>query len=466
MKGRGRQVPGGAAGHAVLPVAWEFGQEHQDGEDGVRGSRVWAGMLGIEPGTVIERVEWEEVPGPGGDRLTVIAHVRPHGRRALRCGACGRRAPGYDQGEGRRRWRALDLGLVRAELEADAPRVRCPRHGVTVAAVPWARHGARHARAFEDTVAWLACVTSKTAITRLLRVSWRAVGAMIARVAAERQAGTDRMAGLRRIGIDEISYRKGQKYLVVVVDHDTGRLIWAAPGRDKATVGKFFDALGPQRTAALTHVSADGARWISSAVTAHAPQAEQCTDPFHVVSWATEALDEVRRDVWNTARRGQPARGRVRKAGRAAGDARDLKHARYALWKNPEDLTPGQAAKMDWISRTHPYLHRAYLLKEGLRVIFKLKGQPGAASDALDRWLAWAARCRIPQFTELGRKIRDHRPGIEASLRHSLSNGLIESVNTKLRALTRAAFGFHGPEPLIALGMLALGGLRPDLPGR
>jgi transposase len=436
--------------------------------DGVRGSRLWAKMLGIGSGTVIEQVIWEEIPAglPDGGQVIVTAHVRLHARRALRCGVCGRRSPGYDKGEGRRRWRALDLGTIRAEIEADAPRVQCREHGAVVARVPWARHGAWHTRGFEDTVAWLACVTSRTTITQLMRISWRTAGSMIERVSADGRAARDQLAGLRRIGIDEISYRKGFKYLIVVVDHDTGRLVWAGPGRDKATVCKFFDALGEERSALLTHVSADGARWISGAVSERAPQAVQCTDPFHVVSWATEALDEVRRDVWNHARAGQAPSGRVRKSGRAAGDARDLKNARYALWKNPGDLTANQAAQLDWIAKTHPYLYRAWLLKEGIRVIFKLKGHPVLAGRALDRWLAWAARSRIPQYIELGRKIREHRPGIEAALRHSLSNGLIESVNTKLRAITRAAFGFHGPGPLIALGMLALGGLRPTLPGR
>lgn len=433
----------------------------------MRGSRLWANLLGIESGTVIEDVQYEAADADG--TVTVIAHVRLHARRASRCGICGRRCPGYDQGEGRRRWRALDLGTVRAELEAGAPRVRCRDHGVVVAQVPWARHGAWFTRPFEDTAAWLACVTSKSTVCELLRVSWRTTGRIIERVAAENSAKTDLLAGLTRIGIDEISYRKGHKYLTVVVDHDSGRLVWAAPGRDSATLGTFFALLGPERAAALTHVTADGASWISSAVTAHAPQAEQCTDPFHVVQWATEALDEVRREVWNRARRqpgGSIPHGRVLKTSRSRGDARDLKNARYALWKNPGNLTGPQAARIAWIEKTHPYLYRAYLLKEGIRTVFQLKGRPRLAPAALDRWLSWAARCRIPQFVELGRKIRGHRPGIEASLRNSLSNGLIESVNTKLRAIARAAFGFHGPQPLIALGMLALGGLRPALPGR
>jgi transposase len=436
--------------------------------DGVRKASVWARLLGCE-NTVIEEVGWEEEDGrAGGDPgLQLVVHVRPVKRLAGRCGRCGQRCPRYDQGAGRRRWRALDLGTVRTYLEADAPRVACPVHGVVVAAVPWARHGAGHTRFFDDQVAWLAAACAKTTVTALMRISWRTVGRIIARVTAETGAASDRLAGLRRIGIDEVSYRKGHKYLVVVVDHDSGRLVWAAPGHDTQTVAAFFTALGPQRARLLTHVSADGADWIAAAVAAGAPQAVLCADPFHVVSWATGALDEVRRGVWRAARAAGATttiRNRSRTIRASAGGAKDLKRARYALWKNPENLTASQQAKLAWIEKTHPYLHRAYLLKEGLRTVFALGAQEG--KQALDRWLAWAARCRIPEFTELGRKIRRHRAAICAALDHGLSNGLIESVNTKIRLITRMAFGFHSPTALIALAMLTLGGLRPPLPGR
>jgi transposase len=433
----------------------------------VRTSRLWGRMLGCE-NTVIESVDWyQEEPGDGAGQLAVTVRVRPRKRLASRCGICGKKRPGYDQGEGRRRWRALDLGTVRAELEAAAPRVACPEHGVVVAAVPWARHGAAHTRFFDDQVAWLAAACSKTTITQLMRISWRTVGHIIARVSAEAEAATDRLAGLRRIGIDEISYKRGHKYLVIVVDHDSGLLIWAAPGHDSKTLDAFFDRLGPGRAAELTHVSADGADWICGVVASRAPQAVLCADPFHVVSWATGALDEVRREVWRTARQAgaiTPVRHGSRTIRISAGDARSLARARYALWKNPENLTGRQEAKLAWIEKTHPYLHRAYLLKEGLRVVFQLKGEEG--KHALTRWLSWAARCRIPEFTELGKKIRRHLPSIHATLDHGLSNGLIESVNTKIRVITRMAFGFHNPAALIGLAMLALGGLRPALPGR
>ena len=186
---------------------------------------------------------------------------------------CRRQYGRYDAGEGRRRWRALDLGAVRTFLEADAPRVSCREHGVVVAHVPWARHGAGHTLSFDETVAWLATQCSKSAVTELMRIAWRTVGSIITRVWADVDALGDRLDGLTRIGIDEISYKRGHRYITVAVDHDTGRLLWAAPGRDRATLRRFFDQLGPERSAAITHVSADQADWIAEIVAERCPQA-------------------------------------------------------------------------------------------------------------------------------------------------------------------------------------------------
>jgi len=420
-----------------------FGNE---GWNGVRTARLWRRLLGVEQ-TVIESVEFDE------DDEAVVAHVRPRKGGRARCGRCGRRCAGYDRGQGRRRWRGLDLGTVRVFLEAEAPRVACPEHGPTVIAVPWARHGARQTRAFEDTAAWLVTHTSKSAVAELLRVTWRTVGSIVTRVVGEARALRDPFDGLCRIGIDEISYKRGHRYLMVVVDHDSGRLVWAAPGHDKATLAKFFDALGEDRCGRVRLVSADAAEWIGETVRERCENATLCLDPFHVVSWATDALDVVRRQVWNTARR----------AG-ATGHAKDLKGARYALWKNPQNLTGRQRAKLAWIATLNGPLYRAYLLKEQLREVFSLRGAAGIA--LLDRWLRWACRCRIPAFVELARRIRKNRAGIEAALTHELSNALVESTNTKLRVLTRLAFGFADPEALVALALLDRGGYCPPLPGR
>ena len=183
------------------------------------------------------------------------------------------------------------------------------------------------------------------------------------------------------------------------------------------------------------------------------PAAVRCADPFHVVKWATDALDQVRREVWNTARKG--------------GDtavARELKGARFALWKNPQDLTRRQRGKLARIAVVNQRLYRAYLLKEELRLVFKVKGPRAVA--LLDAWLSWARRCRIPAFVALARSVTTYRQTIVASLLHGASNARVESVNTRLRLLTRIAFGFRSTDALIGLAMLSLGGLCPPLPGR
>jgi transposase len=410
----------------------------------VRGVRVWARLVGVER-TVVEGVEFED------DALVVA--VRPGWRERGRCCICRRRCPGYDNGEGRRRWRALDLGTTRCYLEAEAPRVECKRHGVIVAAVPWARHDSRFTRSFEDQVAWLACECSKRAVSELMRIAWLTVGRILTRVAAEKRTRFEPLDHLVRIGIDEISHRKGHRYLTVVVDHDSGLLVWAAPGRDTKTVRGFFDLLGPERSKRIELVSADGAPWIEEVVSERCPQAAICLDPFHVVQWATAALDEVRREVWNAARRqGQ------------TGEARSLKGARFALWKNPEHLTGRQQATLAQIAQTNEPLYRAYLLKEQLRQALKLPATE--ALPLLERWLAWARRSRLPAVVKLAQQIAAHLRGITAALVFGLSNARVEATNTRIRLIARRAFGFHSPEALIALALLSLGGLCPPLPGR
>ena len=409
----------------------------------MRGIRVWARLLGIQR-AVVEDVRI-------GDEGEIVVAVRPVWRERERCGVCRRRSPGYDLGDGRRRWRALDLGTTPAFVEAAAPRVTCRRHGVVVCAVPWARHDSRFTRAFEDQAAWLAVNTSKSAVAELMRVAWRTVGAICERVCVEAKRETDLLDGLRRIGIDEISHRKGQRYLTVVVDHHTGRLVWAAAGRDRKTVEAFFDALGESRCKQIELVSCDMAGWIAGPVADRVPDAVRCVDPFHVVMLATDALDEVRREVWNEAR----------KTGQIAA-AKDLKGARFALWKNPENLTDRQAAKLSSIQKTNARLYRAYLLKEQLRQIYRLPAEH--AIELLDQWIAWARRCRLPSFVKLARTISAQRAGIVAAIEHGLSNARVEAINTQIRMITRRAYGFHSAAALIALAMLSLAGLCPSLP--
>ena len=214
--------------------------------------------------TVIEAVGIEDG--------AIVMDVRPAARARGRCGICAKRASGYDPGGGPRRWRALDLGRTPLYLRAGAPRVCCPERGVIVARVPWARHGSAFTRGLEDSVAWLVGEMSMSAVAELLSLSWRTVGHIMGRVVSERaRTLPDPLAGLRRIGIDELSYRRGQRYVVGVVNHDSGLLVWLGEGREAATVDRFFAALGPERAKAITHITSDMGPWIHKSLARHAP---------------------------------------------------------------------------------------------------------------------------------------------------------------------------------------------------
>lgn len=415
----------------------------------MRKSKLWKKLLGVEH-VVLEDVDIE-VAADGGQ--VVVAGLRPDRGHRLRCPECGRKCPFYDAGEGRRRWRALDLGAMRCFLEADAPRVRCPRHGVLTAAVPWARPGARLTVAFEEQSAWLCAQMPWAKAARLQRVTWRTLQSIVERVVTGLRDGKDRLDGVRRIGIDEKAWRKGHRYITVVTDHDAGRIIWAAEGRNKETLEKFFDDLGPGRAELLTHVSADGADWIHQVVREKAPQALICLDAFHVVKWAGEALDGVRRRV----------AGELRAAGKAD-EAASLGKGLWALRKDCTKLSPGQRGSLAQIAVTNKQLYRAYLMKEQLREVFKTKGQRGKA--LLAGLIAWCQRCRIPEFTKFAATLKRFRQLIWNTLDHAVSNGRAEAINTQLAALTTRARGFHSAQAFIAMAELTCGGLCPNLPGR
>jgi len=260
---------------------------------------------------------------------------------------------------------------------------------VVVAAVPWARHDSNFRRSFADQVAWLAVNSCKSAVSEPMRIAWRAVGWICARVLAEASAKQDLFAELRRLGFDEISVRKGQRYLTVVVDQDSGRLVWAHPGRDRQTVEKFLELLGSKRCEQITLVSCDMAGWISGPIS-------------------------------------------ERKAGQAE-PAKELKGARFALWKNPQNLTERQKLKLEQPQQTNKPLFRASLLAQQLRQIYRLAHEHAIA--LLDAWLAWARRSRLAPFLKLAKTITEQRPGIEAAIHHSLSNARVEQANTQIRLI-------------------------------
>lgn len=405
------------------------------------------------------------------DDGVVVGLRRRRGRP--RC-PCGWKAKGsYDSSV--RRWRHLDPGSSKLWLQAEIRRLDCRRCGrVRTEAVPWARPRARHTRDFEDVVAWLAQRTDKTTITRLLRTSWETVAGIVERVVAE-QIDTRRLTGLLRLGVDEVSYRKGHRYLTVVADHDqAGRVVWAAEGKNAATLEAFYDELGEGGCEQLQAVSMDLGAAFKKATDTKAPQARQCVDPFHLIALANEAINKARRWAWNIERdkarqavilagpktRGRPAAGSPPPA---RDQARWVKHTRWALLKDPDALKPSQLQVLHELRRSGSVLYRCWQLKEGLRDLYRL-ADPTDAPTHLDWWLAWACRSRIPAFVTLSKTVRANRDRILAAVELGLSNSKLEGLNSKIRLINHRGYGHHSAAALIAMIYLCAGGISITLP--
>jgi transposase len=230
----------------------------------------------------------------GGEEVFII-RARPVSRSTNRCPRCGKQCPGYDSSGKVRRWRSLDFGSDKVYIECAAPRVKCPEHGVIVAGVPWARHGSGYTYDFEMAVTWLTLHATAQDVAEYFRVDWHTVGSIAQRVQESlEKLQPSRYDNLEEIGIDETSYKKGHKYMTVVINHKTGQLIWAKKGHGKEVLTEFFKELTKEQLKKIKYVTADGAKWIAACISEYCPQAERCIDPFHVVAWANECLDKVR----------------------------------------------------------------------------------------------------------------------------------------------------------------------------
>jgi transposase len=326
--------------------------------------------------------------------------------------------------------------------------VDCQHCGVRVEQVPWAGAASRFTRDLEEMAAYLAQVTDRTQVSRLLGISWQSVGSIIERLVTER-LDPERLQGLRRIGVDEFSYRKRHRYLTLVVDHDRRRVVWACEGRSAQTLEGFFDLLGTDGRDQIELVTIDMAAGYIKAIESSLPNAQIVFDRFHVERLAHDALDEVRRAMVRETK------------GTAQGKA--IKGLRFLLLKNPDNLSSGQELKLCEVQRTHQRLYRAYLLKETLAEALD-QDDVDSARQVLRAWLAWASRSRLPPFVKAARTIRKYFDGVLAYVQTRLTNGLTEGFNNKLRVIARRAYGFHSPEPLIAMLLLSCGGIQLDPP--
>src|SRR4051794_9500574 len=303
------------------------------------------------------RVVAVELVGEPGEERLVVDLARPP-RRWLCCPGCGfRTRASYEHAL--RTLRHLDVLRTPCLLRLEVRRLACPDCGIVSEELPFARAGSRFTRAFEDTCVWLARDAPKTVVSRLLRIDWATVGRMIERVVAEASAasGEQWLQGCAG-SVSTRSPTARDAATCYVVCHDTGRIVWAQPGRNRAVLHSFFDELGPERCALLEAVSADLAPAWQEVIRERAPNAQVCADPFHVIKRAGEALDTLRRQDWQRLRKQDPRR------------AVWLKGTRFVLPQRADTLTAGQRDLIEELARTNERVYRGWLLCDQLRAVF------------------------------------------------------------------------------------------------
>ena len=409
-------------------------------EGDVRVSTAFNRMLGL-PGAWVRDVAF------GGEGVIVTVVLR---RRRPVCSGCGTRGlPIKDHRV--KHWRHLDLGGMRCVIECRLRRLYCPGCGDLPEHVEWARGGTRYSRDFDDLTAWLAQQMSQTQVTKLMRIGWETVGNILERVVAD-YLDKGRLDGLRLIGVDEVSYGADHKFLTCVADHETGGIVWAAEGRNAASLQAFFGGLTSEQKASIRAVSIDMSAGYEDAIRDSVPDAQVCFDPFHVVQLGGKAADQVRRDEYN--RHGRSS----------TGEGKWIKGTRYSLLKDTAKQTTGQLLKLAEVVLTNKPMYRAFLLYGELRYLYRVPKED--APERLDAWLAWASRSRLKPFVKLARTIRKHRHSVLAAIEIGISNGRLEALNSKVRLISHRAYGFHSANALIAMIYLCCAGIQIPLPHR
>ena len=363
--------------------------------------------------------------------------------RVSRCGHCGCQVrQRHDRSW--RSWRHLDLFGWTCWLRYAIWRVKCPRCGVRTEQVPWAAPGSRFTRAFEQQVAWLAQRCDLSAVAEHLRISWATVRNIVHRVVVQEWDGERSLDGLRVIGIDEISYRRHHKYLTVVVDHLSGRVVWAGKDRKVKTLLRFFRKLGPERSSQLDAVSVDMWEPYQIVLRRKAPQAAIIFDRFHIVRHLNDAVTKVRRQL-------------IREADPQT--RRDLRSTRFPVLKRPQSRTLKDRQVLEEQVRGNRKLYRAMLLKDDFMDLYTYHRE-GWARHFLKGWLRRAMYSKLEPIKKVARMIRSHMEGVLGWVRWRISNGRLEGMNNRIRLLSHRSFGLHSADALISLVYLCCGGIK------
>lgn len=373
--------------------------------------------------------EAQLVEGKGGS-LALQVRVTPDQRTRARCSGCGERRPGYDSLP-ERRFEFVPLWAIPVFFIYAMRRVSCPGCGVIVEAVPWAT-GKHH---LTNAYAWFLATWAKRMswleVARAFNTSWETVFRSVEKAVEWGLVHRD-LSAVAAIGIDEVFWKRGYKFLTVVYQLDRGqrRLLWLGENRTLRTTLAFFRWFGKERSARLRWVCSDMWQPYLRVIAKKAGQARHVLDRFHIMAKMNKAIDEVR--------------AREAKAMRSKGLAPVLKHSRWCLLKRPENRTGAQKLKLADLLRYNLRTVRAYLLKETFEHFWEYRA-PGWAIAFLDRWCADVMRSRIEPMKKVARTLRTHRLLILNwfAARGEIALGAVEGLNNRLKVITRRAFGFR-----------------------
>ena len=423
-------------------------------ESGMSIEALFTTALGLQSPWEVAQVELDT------DGRRIDFQVRCTAKR-LACPHCGLHSQGIHDRLSRF-WRHLDFFQYEAWLHADVPRVACAGCGKTTQiTVPWARTGSGFTALFEALALSLCAQMPVRQAAELLRCQDKQLWLRIEHYVGQARK-TDDMSGVRHIGIDETSLRKGHNYITVVHDLDAKRLLFATEGRDHETVHAFVQDLQAHHgdPAKIEHVCQDMSAAYLKGVSEALPQAGVSYDRFHVVALAGQAMDEVRTSEW----RSNP-KGVEEVFGDKSSDTR--KGVMWGMRKNPEGWTQGQAKAMHWLQRSNLRSARAWRLKMGLREVYanaREHNDQGRAQADLKAWLGWARRSRLKSFQRLAKTISERFDGVVRGMLDNRSNAYVEAMNGLLQQVKRAARGFRTAKNFIAIAHLRMGKLK-NLPG-
>lgn len=375
---------------------------------------------------VYQDVQFGNYQGEDVFNITVVPRKNS---RAL-CSGCQQPAPGYDHLT-ERRFEFVPLWGIRVFLLYRMRRVECKTCGVKVEQVPWAEGKKELTKVYMQFLANWARKLSWKEVASTFNTSWEKVFHAVEYMVEWGKANRS-LDHIKAIGVDEVAYQVGHKYLTVVYQIDRGctRLLWVGQDRTEATIRSFFSFFGPERSERLNYVCSDMWKPYVKAIAEFAGQALHILDRFHIVAMLNKAIDEVRASE--------------QKQLQADGYEPVLKKTRWCLLKRKENLTEKEEIKLNTVLQYNLKSVRAYLLKEEFQVFWDYIS-PHWAGKYLDRWCTRVMRSKIEPMKKVAKTVRRHRPLILNwfKAKKAFSSGIVEGLNTKIKLTTRKSYGFR-----------------------